>query len=98
MNSCCYILFSEKLNRFYVGASHNDVDQRIVKHNEKAYGRQSYTATSTDWKLFLKIPADDFAHAIRMERKIKSMKSSKYIRNLKLYPELVNKIKMQTST
>jgi hypothetical protein len=26
------------------------------------------------------------------------MKSSKYIRNLKLYPELVNKIKMQTST
>ncbi|MCF8365333.1 MAG: GIY-YIG nuclease family protein [Bacteroidales bacterium] len=90
MNSHCYILFSAKLKKLYVGATQDDVEQRLIKHNEQAYGKQSYTAVASDWEIFLKIPANDFAHAVRMERKIKLMKSSKYIRNLKQYPELVN--------
>jgi len=45
---------------------------------------------------FLNIPVHDYAHAIRIERKIKSMKSSRYIRNLKKYPELVEKIVQNT--
>ncbi|MCP9769307.1 GIY-YIG nuclease family protein, partial [Lacihabitans sp. LS3-19] len=49
-----------------------------------------------DWNLFLKIPTDNYAHAIRLERKIKSMKSSKYISNLKKYPDLITKILEET--
>ena len=92
----CYILFSEKLNRFYIGATHEDVNMRIVKHNDKAYGTHRYTAASDDWKLFLFIPTSDFAQAIRVERKIKSMKSTKYIHNLVKYPEMI--IKLVSST
>jgi putative endonuclease len=40
----------------------------------------------------------DYAHAIRMERKIKSMKSKAFIQNLKKYPELRQKTIDTTST
>ena len=98
MDSHCYILFSETLQKFYVGASHEAIGQRVEKHNKHSYGKHRFTAAATDWNLFIEIQALDFAHAVRMERKIKSMKSSKYIGNLKKYPELVDKLKLQTST
>ena len=94
----CYILHSDKLDKFYVGATHLTVSERTVKHNKHAYGNHRFTALANDWKLFLDIHANDYAHAVRIERKIKSMKSSVYIRNLKKYPELVRKIVQNTST
>jgi putative endonuclease len=48
--------------------------------------------------LYLLIHAVDNAHAIRLERKIKSMKSSKYIRNLKQYPEMLERIMNETKS
>ena len=92
----CYILFSRKLQRFYVGVTQGDVHDRIRKHNEQAYGRHRFSATTSDWELFLSIRAIDYAHSIRIERKIKSMKSSKYVRNLKTYPELLSKVIQET--
>jgi len=92
----CYILFSDKLNKFYVGATQEDVSKRIEKHNQSSYGKHRFTAVADDWKLFLFIPASDYAHAIRLERKIKSMKSVKYIQNLIMYPELLNKLVSST--
>ena len=88
----CYIFFSEKLQKFYIGATQEDVDQRFVKHNENLYGNHRYTAPVDDWKLYLFIPAKDYPMAIRIERKIKSMKSSNYIKNLIKYPELLSKL------
>ena len=93
----CYILYSQNLGRFYTGATHTTVSERLLKHNTGAYGKQRFTAASNDWELFLNIPVHDYAHAIRIERKIKSMKSSRYIRNLKKYPELIEKIVRNTS-
>jgi putative endonuclease len=98
MSSVCYILFSEKLNRFYVGATNDTVEKRLEKHNQHSYGTQHYTAMSNDWEIFLSIEANDYPHAIRIERKIKSMKSKIFIRNLKLYSELRKKLIKQTST
>jgi len=92
----CYILFSDKLNKFYVGATQEDVSKRIEKHNQSSYGKHRFTAVADDWKLFLFIPDSDYAHAIRLERKIKSMKSVKYIQNLIMYPELLNKLVSST--
>ena len=98
MSACCYIIFSETLNRFYVGATQDELIKRIQKHNDHSYGNHRYTAAASDWKLVLQIPALDYSHAIRMERKIKSMKSSKYIQNLSIYPELLEKLLQTTST
>jgi putative endonuclease len=92
----CYILHSDKLNKFYVGATQDDVSQRIEKHNLGTYGKHRFTAVASDWKLYLFIPVVDYAHAIRIERKIKSMKSAKYIQNLVLFPEMVGKLVSST--
>ena len=56
----------------------------------------SYTSQSDDWKRFLVIQTETNKHALRLERKIKQMKSRVFIENLKKYPELVDKIKKQT--
>ena len=98
MRASCYILYSEKLNRFYIGATTEIVDERLIKHNNAIYGKHRFTAKAEDWKVYMSIEIDDFAHAIRLERKIKSMKSSNYIRNLKTYPGLVAKIIEETKS
>jgi len=92
----CYILFSAKLQKFYIGATQDDVSVRISKHNQGTYGKQRFTACATDWTLFHFIPTSDYAQATRVERNIKSMKSRKYIHDLKLYPELTAKLVSRT--
>ncbi len=98
MNAFCYIIFSPKLNKFYIGASQEDFVTRLDKHNNHTYGVDRFTSKSNDWEKFIVIPAKDYAHAIRIERAIKSKKSSIFIRNLKKYTELKQKIIDQTST
>ena len=91
----CYILYSPKLNRFYTGICQSDLKERIQKHNDHSYGNHRFTAKTSDWELFLSIECKTFAMARRLELHIKKMKSSKYIGNLKRYPELVEKLKNQ---
>ncbi|HQO49162.1 MAG TPA: hypothetical protein PK939_01950 [Bacteroidales bacterium] len=74
-----------------------DLPGRILHHNAHLYGNHRFTAAASDWELFLAIPVKDYSHAIRLERLIKAMKSAKYIRNLKKYPALVEKIVNETS-
>ena len=97
MSAYCYIIFSQKLNRFYTGISQSDPQVRLEKHNLHLYGEHRFTAEADDWELFLTIPVEDVAHARRLELLIKGMKSSKYIQNLKKYPEIIEKIVRQTS-
>ena len=70
----CYIIHSQKLNKFYIGATNESVDNRIKKHNDKTYGNHRFTAKADDWKLFLAFETNSYDHAIRIERKIKAMK------------------------
>ena len=93
---CCYIIYSKILSKFYTGACQDSLKDRIAKHNNHSYGNHKFTSSANDWELFLRIDTVDYAHAIRLERKIKSMKSSKYIQNLKKYPELIEKIRLET--
>lgn len=90
---CCYIIYSKKLDRFYIGALQGDLEARIRKHNDHAYGEQRFTAKANDWEIFLLVECEIYAQAIRIERHIKKTKSSKYIRNLRAYPEMVEKLK-----
>lgn len=86
-NVGCYIIYSQKLDRYYIGACQSNLSERIEKHNRSFYGKQKYTSISDDWVLFLFIKAENYPHAIRIERKIKRMKSRKYIENIKKYAE-----------
>ncbi len=90
--NACYILYSENLGKFYVGATHDNIETRLESHNSKKYGKHRFTATASDWTLYIVIETSDFSQAVRIERKIKSMKSSKYIQNLKLNPEIIDNL------
>jgi putative endonuclease len=93
---CCYILFSQKLNRFYIGATADSIENRIEKHLDKTFGNQVFSAKANDWQVFLTIPFDTFDHAVRAEQHIKRMKSSVYVRNLAKYPEMVESLRFKT--
>ena len=74
----CYILFSPKLNKYYVGAC-IDLDRRFHEHN---IGHSKFTSTGTPWELVNKEEYDSLFSANQRESKIKSMKSRKFIINL----------------
>ena len=95
---CCYILYSQKLRKFYTGICQERLETRIKKHNKQYYSYKNFTSRTDDWVLYLRIDTKDFGHARRLELKIKKMKSSTYIRNLKKYPELISKILDETKS
>ncbi len=91
-----YILHSASLDKFYVGVCHKNLESRIESHNTGKYGPKTFTSQTNDWQLFVGFECEDYPHAIRLERKIKSMKSRKYIKNLNCYPEMREKVFNET--
>jgi putative endonuclease len=80
------------LKKYYVGSTSNAVEVRLDQHNLSFYGNKKFTHTTTDWQIFLSIECGSREQAASIERHIKSMKSSKYIQNLKKYPEMITKL------
>jgi putative endonuclease len=91
MTFCVYILFPKKLNGFYIGTS-DDFQKRLIQHNS-AKDKSSHTYRGIPWEEFLVISHLNSSQAYAIEKKIKSMKSQVYIRNLKKYPEMIEKLK-----
>jgi len=85
-----YIIYSEKLNRFYIGTT-DHFSERLKKHNE-GYFEDAFSVKGVPWEEFLIIDQLSSSQALKMEKHIKSMKSSTYIRNLKKYSEMVEKL------
>lgn len=85
-----YILYSKKLNRYYIGETF-DVATRLQRHNSDYY-ENKYTSKGQPWELFLKIDYQDKKQALKIEQHIKRMKSKNYIKNMILYPEIVEKL------
>jgi putative endonuclease len=83
MKPICYVTYRPSLGKFYTGVCQDTLEERIDKHNNHRSGRYRFTASVKDWELFPGIEVKDFAHAVGIERHIKSMKISRYIYNLK---------------
>ncbi len=92
-----YILFSKILDRFYIGSSILYPADRLEKHITQYYGATKFTAKADDWELFIIINCKTIVQAQNIEKHIKRMKSSKYIRNLLTYPEIIEKLKNRYS-
>ena len=74
-----YILYSAKLDKFYIGHSGDDINERLRKHNSNHKG---FTGKAPDWKILY---TEDFStkeEAYKREREIKSWKSRKLILKL----------------
>lgn len=92
----CYIIYSESIDRFYIGVS-SDPKSRLIKHNNHEYGANHYTSQSNDWELFHTIKCNSSSQALKLESHIKRMKSRKYLINLKTYPEIESKLLIKYS-
>jgi Predicted endonuclease containing a URI domain len=88
--SSVYVIYSVKLDKYYIGES-VDVPNRISQHNN-GFFKNSFTSVSDDWEIFLVIECGSRELARKIESHIKKMKSRKYIEDLKKYPEIVSKL------
>ena len=70
-----YLLFSEKLNRYYIGYT-SDIESRIIRHNQ---GGRSFTGKTNDWGIKYTEIFKTKEEAIYRELQIKKWKSRKMI-------------------
>lgn len=87
-----YILFSQKLDKHYIGLTGDNLEERIRKHNVQEYGSHRFTAAASDRKLRYRINCKSLSQARNIELHIKSMKSKIYLQNLEKYPEMSEKL------
>jgi putative endonuclease len=92
MHFSVYILYSEKLSKYYVGSTTYSPIERLAQHNNEKY-EHSYTSKGIPWKLYFTIKCETGSQSRRIENHIKRMKSRVYIENLKSYPEIVEQLK-----
>lgn len=88
---CAYILYSPSKDSYYYGATTLSAEERLHKHLNDYYD-EKYTASIKDWQIFLEIGCSSMKQAMSIEKHIKSMKSRKYVQNLKLHPEMIGKL------
>ncbi len=84
-----YIIYSEKLKKFYIGKSEN-FSKRILFHNSDE--NEKWSKAGRPWIEFLIIPCHTFEQAGKIERFIKAQKSKKYILQLKEKSEYIENL------
>ena len=82
-----YILYSSSLNKFYTGFTTIPFDERLERHLAEYY-EGAWTRIANDWELFWYLECVSKKQARRIEKHIKNMHSSTYIKNLKRFPEI----------
>ena len=78
MTFIVYILYSEILDKYYVGFTAN-IEERLRKHNNRHKG---FTGKNNDWKVVYSESYDSKSAAIKREREIKNWKSRIKIQKL----------------
>ena len=73
---CVYILYSFQLDKFYVGHTCDEMDERLRKHLSDHSG---YTSKAKDWDVVYTEPYSDKPSAYRRELELKARKSRKLI-------------------
>ena len=68
-----YILYSEKLDRFYIGFTQN-FDARMNFHLNDTQTRK-FTYNADDWNTFLKIECESKTQGLKIEAHIKAMRA-----------------------
>ena len=77
----CYtcILFSESLNKYYIGSTALLPEQRLLRHLEKHCG---YTSKANDWKIVYYENYNTLSEARKRELQLKKWKNAARIAQL----------------
>jgi putative endonuclease len=73
-----YILYSESINRYYIGVSH-DPEMRLYYHNSDAKG---WTYRGRPWKFVYTREFRNKTEALKWERKLKRIKRRSVIESI----------------
>ena len=73
-----YILYSEKLDKFYIGSTEN-IQERLKKHLSNHKG---FTAKAKDWKVVYFEEFSSKTEALKREKQLKNWKSNVRIKEL----------------
>ena len=71
-----YILYSSKLEKYYVGST-NDIEDRLYRHNS---GQSTFTKTGIPWVLIHTEERATRAEAVRLEMCIKKRGAKRYLK------------------
>ena len=74
-----YILFSQKLQKHYVGYSSKNVQDRLKEH---LHNHKGYTAKVKDWKIVHQIVFSSKKEAILEEKRIKKRGAKRYLNDI----------------
>ena len=74
-----YILYSDSLDKFYIGHTQEDLDERLRKHNSNHKG---FTGKKNDWRIVYSKIFENKSLAYAREREVKAWKSRKKIEKL----------------
>jgi putative endonuclease len=74
-----YILFSNSKDKFYIGHTCDEIQERLRKHNSNHKG---FTGQQADWRLVFLESYPDKSRAYARERLVKSWKSKNKIKEL----------------
>src|SRR6056297_17933 len=85
-----YILFSFKIQKFYIGQT-RDLDERIKRHNA---GRKNYTSKGVPWELVWFTTKESRSEAIILERKLKNLKQLRLVKFMKKYDSDIQNIQI----
>jgi putative endonuclease len=69
-----YILYSAKIDKFYIGCTSN-FELRLIKHNA---GTTRFTKQTNDWSIVYSIAFETKSEALKEERRLKKAKNRSY--------------------
>ena len=78
MGYSTYILYSEKLKKYYVGHA-RDIDKRLDEHNR---GKSKFTKTGIPWLMKKVFYFDTKAGACKLELEIKKRGCKRFLQSL----------------
>jgi putative endonuclease len=77
---CTYILWSDQLQKFYVGST-NNLEKRIVQHNT---GQGKFTSKGAPWLFVWSFISKDRKEAFNLEHKIKKRGIKRFLEDNKI--------------
>ena len=90
MSHFLYILYSNSVNKFYIGET-SDVSFRLNLHKTHEF-KGSFTKIATDWEIKLTFENSEKSNILFLEKFIKKMKSKVFIQKIIENPEILNDI------
>ena len=81
-----YILFSERLGKFYIGQT-NDLDCRVKRHNA---GYEVFTSKGVPWSLVWSTSKSTRSEAMILEKKLKNLSQKRITAFIEKYSNKVS--------